>query len=408
MLAEQAQDDAERSAIDAERTRIEAEFRQAMQSIPGLRAEVKGTTSLTDIDVRNRDTIESAVAYNMSLIDSLAATFSKYEKASDFYSRISTRGMMFHPQNGRLVTPQEYAQAVEDIEQREEDLAREEAERPFWDLVWHRVDPESLKTDWPEAVKDFRARGLGQLFRPASKGGIAIDEIADELERRNLMPPGGGADALIEKLKEMSPPRRRRSRRLRYGQELAQEEKNSFGVPLSRVTRIEGNVTAKDVEIALEELAGQDLPNLIEGITAQVNSKQRGKLNSEKARNKSLDNGFTHAEHKGIAKNIAQAWKWAAEAQRGPDRKNNSPDLIMHKYVAALNVNGQDAFVWITARESPDGLRLYSVELMNEEKLRETVNAGDNDIATYVRNRSFEEILSRLNRPVNGQETTRH
>lgn len=96
----------------------------------------------------------------------------------------------------------------------------------------------------------------------------------------------------------------------RKGEKLFHDPKNSLGVPLSRVTKIEGNVSPEDVEAALMELAGQDLPNEIEGITAKVNARQRGKLKSAEAANKSVANGFTRNEHSVARLKRKMLWLW--------------------------------------------------------------------------------------------------
>ncbi|MBE6441282.1 MAG: hypothetical protein E7022_02975 [Desulfovibrio desulfuricans] len=190
---------------------------------------------------------------------------------------------------------------------------------------------------------------------------------------------------------------------LEAGAAMSAEGTNAFGVPLSRVTRIEGDVTPADVEAALLELAGRDLPNDIEGITAQVNGNQRRKLNSQPAAKKSMENGFTRSEHRGIAAKIAEAWRWAAEAQRGGDAKSGKPDLTIRRFVSALNVNGRDVFAWITVKDSDKGARIYSVELMQNEKLRDKVGGGAGKMPTAdALHRSFDEIIKRLNAPVNG------
>ena len=185
------------------------------------------------------------------------------------------------------------------------------------------------------------------------------------------------------------------------------EERNAVGVPLSRVTRIEGIVTREELDAALSALAGQDLPNLIEGVTAQVNRKQRGKLASSAARDKSENNGFLPDEHNSVAAQIANAWKWAAEARRTGDEKHNMPDVGIRRYVSALELNGRDAFAWLTVKETPTGLRIYSVELMDEKKLRGTLGNGDAEATTTTPSgRSFEETISRLNIVVNEQGQT--
>ncbi len=182
------------------------------------------------------------------------------------------------------------------------------------------------------------------------------------------------------------------------------EEKNAAGVPLSRVTRIEGTVTREELDAALSSLAGQDLPNLIEGVTAQVNANQKRKMASKVAGDKSMENGFSREEHRGVAAQIANAWKWAAEARRTGDEKNNMPDVGIRRYVSALELNEKDAFAWLTVKETPTSLRIYSVELMDEKKLRDIVGNGTAETATTTLHRSFEEIIERLAKPVNEQK----
>jgi hypothetical protein len=174
---------------------------------------------------------------------------------------------------------------------------------------------------------------------------------------------------------------------------------------MERVTVLTGEVTAQELDEALSALAGQDLPNLIEGITAQVNANQKRKLESSASANKSMDNGFTRGEHRGLAAQIAHAWQWAAEARRGGDTKNGMPDVAIRRFVSALQANGQDVFAWLTVKETPTGLRIYSAELMDEIKLRDIVGSGTAEADTDTLHRSFEEIIERLNRPVNDENT---
>ena len=49
----------------------------------------------------------------------------------------------------------------------------------------------------------------------------------------------------------------------------------------------------------------------------------------------------------------------------------------------------------------PKGLRIYSAELMGAIKLRDIVGSGTAEATTDTLHRSFEEIIERLNRPVN-------
>ena len=78
------------------------------------------------------------------------------------------------------------------------------AERdPLLALVWGRLDGKSLSSAYnADTLKEItRARGRG-LFKSREKGGIPIDELADEAVRRGLLPEGSGADELVERLKQ--------------------------------------------------------------------------------------------------------------------------------------------------------------------------------------------------------------
>ena len=269
-------------------------------------------------------------------------------------------------------------------------------------------------------------RGFTQMGK-AAHGTDAISKVSLGVLRGSVKPSGidGGTlfqgisdevrdmfDRMLAHEEEMelraeadSSPLIQRPKGMRERQTVFQtEEKNAAGVPLSRVTRIEGTVTREELDAALSSLAGQDLPNLIEGVTAQVNANQKRKMASKVAGDKSMENGFSREEHRGVAAQIANAWKWAAEARRTGDEKNNMPDVGIRRYVSALELNEKDAFAWLTVKETPTGLRIYSVELMDEKKLRDIVGNGTAETATTTLHRSFEEIIERLAKPVNEQK----
>ncbi len=188
----------------------------------------------------------------------------------------------------------------------------------------------------------------------------------------------------------------------------AKGPKNSFGVPLSRVTNIEGDINREDLDAALAELAGKDLPNRLEGITAQVNTKQRNKLRSNTARAKSQANGFSGRHHNSVSAQVAKVWEWSALAEMAVD-KNGDPNLSIGHYVGSINVDEKDAFVWITTKKSGGSEKIYSVELMDEKKLREKGNSSSGiKTRPSATPRSFEEIIERLNTPVkHGTEMAR-
>ena len=139
----------------------------------------------------------------------------------------------------------------------------------------------------------IRDMGRGNIFSGdfcagQGLGSVPIDQIADELNMLGIVT--GSTDDLLELLKT-----KERSRRGYYQKDVTEDlnEKNRLGVPVSRVTVVESEVLAQELDEAQVALAGQDLPNVIEGITAQVIAKQKRKLESATAANKSMDNGFT-------------------------------------------------------------------------------------------------------------------
>lgn len=176
------------------------------------------------------------------------------------------------------------------------------------------------------------------------------------------------------------------------------EAVNSYGVPMDMVTRIDGVFTREEAKEALKALAGMDLPNYLEGVTAQVNTQQREKMVSGKAMGKSIDNGYKRGEHYKGAAQVANMWKWAAEVGKDKD-KHGRDSIIIKRYAAPVSINGKDSFAWITALDTPQGARLYSMELLNEKKLRLTMDGRVTKDLNHPA-RSFEEILNKLRGPV--------
>lgn len=74
---------------------------------------------------------------------------------------------------------------------------------PLLALVWDRLDGKTLSSSYnADTLKEItRSKGRG-LFKSKEKGGISIDELADEAVRRGLLPEGSGADELVERLKQ--------------------------------------------------------------------------------------------------------------------------------------------------------------------------------------------------------------
>ena len=195
-LVEAAEEDAvERSAVEGELERLRIEMTEAVKSIPHLMAQ---TASDTDADT----TVGRYVDAQLGLLFRRARALSRMGiPISETLSRISLRGLV-RDDAGRLVTPEE-AEAY--AQQR----AEEEALAPFWDTVWGRLNADGLRGDFSEARRELAYLHGRGLF--ARKGeGPTVDELVDELKNRGLLEEDADSSTLIERLKELRRPDRRR------------------------------------------------------------------------------------------------------------------------------------------------------------------------------------------------------
>ncbi|MDE7065029.1 MAG: hypothetical protein K2O70_06090, partial [Desulfovibrionaceae bacterium] len=177
------------------------------------------------------------------------------------------------------------------------------------------------------------------------------------------------------------------------------EETNSFGVPMERVTTFDKPFSRAEMEAALQQLAGRELPNYLEGVTAQVNATQRRKFKSDKAIRKSIDNGFAGGVHLSFAAKIENVWKWAA---RVTDKNSD-----FQRFVAPLRIGDEDMFAWISVKKGQEGLRIYSLELVKKEKLGQNLSDGKTGNGPNITAEpSFDKIIKRLAAPVNEQGHT--
>lgn len=194
-LIEQAEDDAlERSAIEGELERLREEMTQAVASAPHLVGQI---TSNMDAET----SVGQYVDAQLGLIVRRARELTRMGiPMSDTLSRFSFRGLV-KDEHGRMVTPEE----ADALTQRN---AEEEALAPFWDAVWGRLNPDSLRVDFPDARRELAYQHGRGLF--ARKGeGLAVDELADELKNRGLLEEDADSSTLIERLKDMQRPERR-------------------------------------------------------------------------------------------------------------------------------------------------------------------------------------------------------
>ncbi len=129
-------------------------------------------------------------------------------------------------------------------------------------------------------------------------------------------------------------------------------------------------MTREKAELALIALAGKNLKNDETGIEAKINVEQRGKILSNAATRKSLDNGFTVQEHNAAVSIIKTLWKYATLAKVSEDRDNDPNIASIKRFVAPLFLDEKPAYAYITAKESVEhGHRIYSLEMEKIEAL---------------------------------------
>lgn len=197
-IAETAGRTEELRARDMEVERLREEMTRAVDSVPGLRARLESGEGLQGeaggVVQFVEDNLRVAVGMARYLADETGRPL------AEFLRPITYEGLDVNSR-GQLVPMYKIREEMES----EEERARAEADRPFWELVWGRVDPESLKTDYAETYKELRKSKRG-LFMPAGRGGVPLDQIADELNERGIFT--GSADDLLELLKTKERPRR--------------------------------------------------------------------------------------------------------------------------------------------------------------------------------------------------------
>ena len=197
---------AEQNTIDAEMERVRSEISGAVGSVPGLASQVRADSTLEETAAADGMTPEKAADYYSRLLLNWAERRQERTGApiAESLRKVNVRGLV-RDESGKLLTPEEHEARLINRE-------LEEAQAPFWDAVWGRLDRESLKRDYPDAVRELTAIYGRGIF--ARKGqGRALDDLAQEMESFYILPEGGGADALMERLKQGSRP----SLRMRQG-----------------------------------------------------------------------------------------------------------------------------------------------------------------------------------------------
>lgn len=113
--------------------------------------------------------------------------------------------------------------------------------------------------------------------------------------------------------------------------------------------------------------------NKTDGRVAFITQKGLGKLSSSKASEKSIQNGFSEAQHFEVVKNLKELYENAKFSDTMAD-KNGAKNLQIHHYTADFILDGESAQAKIMLKETIDeqnkGNRIYTLELESVARLK--------------------------------------
>ena len=349
-LVEAAEEDAiERSAIEGELERLRIEMTEAAKSIPHLMAQI---VSDTDADT----TVGRYVDAQLGLLIQRARALNRMGiPISETLSRVSFQGLV-RDDAGRLVTPEE-AEAY--AQQR----AEEEALAPFWDTVWGRLNADSLRRDFPEARRELAYLHGRGLF--ARKGdGLAVDELVDELKNRGLLEEDADSSTLVERLKELSRPKRKSADR--RGQGVFQSG-NPLASRFADMPMIDADSSAWFGEGKAIEADKKKLRSNLKEWARKNFSKDTSVSNADtgwevlvtpRSIEKSLSHGFDELLARSVPfiPQIIEGGIHVASIEK-------KPGLMSHIFANKLKLDGQTYVVGFVLREDRTGNRFYDHEL---------------------------------------------
>ena len=186
----------EQNILSHDIERLRSTLTEAVRSVPGL---LKDLTSSADTETSVGSYVDSIIKLVENAEQRLAAYGGQTGSViSDFMNRLQIQGLV-RDEKGRARTPEEMERAA--VEE-----AQAQADAPFWENVWGRIEPDSLKRDFPEARNELAKLHGRSLF--ARKGeGLPVDELADILKNAGWLPQDADSSTLVEMLKEKKTPK---------------------------------------------------------------------------------------------------------------------------------------------------------------------------------------------------------
>ena len=138
-------------------------------------------------------------------------------------------------------------------------------------------------------------------------------------------------------------------------------------------------ISLEDARKAIAEMRRVRFANESTGVEVELSASAVGKLVSNKATGKSLDNGFTRGEHNAIAARVGRLFELAALVEDRPDRDGDANILSIKRFATPVRFGEKEACAYITVKESKQhGSHIYSVEAIKLEALNRKVEEAAN------------------------------
>jgi len=129
------------------------------------------------------------------------------------------------------------------------------------------------------------------------------------------------------------------------------------------------------------------LRNAQNGDEVRLSKTSIGKMLSNAAVQKSINNGFTREQHYAVASDIDNLFVNSIKILEYTD-KNGDPNLFIHRYAAILYFS--DAIAYITVRETKlikhkyVGKRIYSTEIIEIKKFEGILNVVKKNLLANI------------------------
>lgn len=356
---------AEQNAIDAEMERVRSEISGAVGSVPGLASQVRADSTLEETAAADGMTPEKAADYYSRLLLNWAER--RQERTgvpiAESLRKVNVRGLV-RDESGKLLTPEEYEARLINRE-------LEEAQTPFWNSVWGRLDRESLKRDYPDAVRELTAIYGRGIF--ARKGqGRALDDLAQEMESFYILPEGGGADALMERLKQGSRPSLRMRQGIK-GKSLFQPLNK--GVNLDRMistTFIQRKYPAATLKEKRTAVSKGEKKSVLQAFKKGVRNEDTGWIISmsgtdfDEHLKSDARSQFVMDQYEAVSA-LPELMENAVLVESHTDSHGRAEVKKVHRFYAPLSIDGDTYSVVLTVKEFQNGV--LSVDAVSPMKL---------------------------------------